>query len=270
MKTDLMSHTKHAGTIHPQYANIAAFRSFVDNLPQSFDNGGTLLYDKRNTIKRFHLEGMDTDFVVKRFHRPTLPQRVLYTFFRATKSSRAYRNGLELLRRNVNTPFPLAYVDFQEGRLVSDTYYICAACSWIPIADVLNAPACFDKDVALAFAQFAATLHRRGILHGDLNSTNTLFHNEADGTIRFAVIDINRMEFTQAGQVPWRKCGENLTRFTGRMDLFEFVARHYVEIRGLDSEAVSQLLAHKHRHDKQWRRRKNFLRFLKRVFKLSR
>lgn len=248
--------------IHPDAHFLPAFCRYVERLPHSFDEGGTLLYAKRNVIRRFALAD-GTEFVVKRFKRPSLIQRIIYTWFRPTKSSRSYAHAVELLRRGVDTPQPLAFADFRRHGLVCDTFYICRACDWTPIRDLLNRPEEFDRDLARAFARYALRLHELGVLHDDLNSTNTLFHREADGTFRFSVIDINRMRFAPPGETPWKECKENITRFTNRMDVFTCVAEEYVAARGMDSGVVSELLAQKHRHDRNRRRRKAFLRALK-------
>lgn len=248
--------------IHPVALSLPAFCRFVERLPHSFDEGGTLLYDKRNVIRRFALAD-GTEFVVKRFKRPNFFQRIVYTWLRPTKSSRSYAHAVELLRRGVDTPQPLAYADFRRHGLVCDTFYICRACDWTPIRDLLNRPEQFDRDLARAFALYALRLHEKGVLHDDLNSTNTLFRREADGTFRFSVIDINRMRFAPPGHTPWKECKENITRFTNRTDLFRYVAETYAQARGLGTGAVDELLAQKRRHDRNRRRRKATLRALK-------
>lgn len=229
-----------------------------------------MLNDKRNTIKSYPSSEGYAPFVVKRFRHLLFIQRIIYTFFRATKACRAYRNGVELLRRGVRTPRPMAYIDFRDKGLIADSYYVCEECDWPPIADLLRKPDHFDRPLARDFARFALSLHRKGILHGDLNETNTLYHLNPDGTHDFAVIDINRMEFTPPRRAPWAKRKDNLTRFTNRMDVFEYVAKEYSAAGGLGERAVGELLRAKHRHDRARRRRKSFLRVLKRLAHIKR
>ncbi len=155
---------------------------------------------------------------------------------------------------------------------LSYAYYLSGSVDLPPIKDQLNRDD-WSRPLATAFARFAADLHKRGILHHDLNSTNTLYHERADGSYSFAVIDINRMAFSapatqtiddQQGGTPQYRFSfslaeriENLTRFTGRIDLFEHVARQYALCLGLDPDAfAARAVAQKKRHDRRWVRRK--------------
>lgn len=53
-----------------------------------------------------------------------------------------------------------------------------------------------------------------------------------------------------------KECVENLTRFTGRMDVFELVAREYVKVRGLEESQVQNFMDGKAEHDWRWKKRK--------------
>ena len=98
----------------------------------------------------------------------------------------------------------------------------------------------------------------------DLNSTNVLFNredlNQADPKQWFQLIDINRMQFRdveQQGPFPLSVRLENLTRFTGRMDVFEKVAWYYAAACHMPQEATTQLaVKRKQTHDRRWRMRK--------------
>ena len=85
--------------LHPQFEHL---RQFVEELPQRFSKEGEVLQDRRNTIKVFHVNGLDIN--VKRFRIPFFFNRIIYTFFRASKASKAYLNALEVLRRGFETP----------------------------------------------------------------------------------------------------------------------------------------------------------------------
>ena len=109
-----------------------------------------------------------------------------------------------------------------------------------------------------------ARLHQQGVLDIDLNSTNVLYSIQKDSQCHFSLIDINRMRFMPQGeQLPLAECMENLTRFTGRYDLFRYVAEQYVECRNLPVETVEKLVEVKKVHDEKWRRRKSMLKIFK-------
>lgn len=246
-------------TVNENYRDDRALLAFVDGLPKSFD-GGKTIFAKRNTIRRFDLDSASaSEIIVKRFHRLRGVKRLIYTFFRTTKARRAYDNGLELLARGVDTPEPLAFVEIKSGGLVEDCYFISRPTDFKAIRGPLNDATEFDRPLARAFAAFAARLHQAGVLHHDLNSTNTLYRAEPGGEYSFAVIDTNRMDFTD-GPAPLDACITNIVRFTRRLDLFEYVARSYADVCGLDADAfTAAALKAKHRFDSARRRRKRLL-----------
>ena len=247
--------------INPQYERL---RPFLEQLPQCFDREGVTIHDERNVIKQFCVDGIDV--VVKRYRRPNIVQRVSYTFFRSSKAHRSFYNAGRLLAYGFSTPVNMAYVETYRGGLLDYCYYVSGVDAAPPIRHLLIEPDAFDRTMAADFARFAVALHQRGVLHGDLNSTNVLYHPQADGHYTFSVIDINRMRFYENGEPPLAECMENLTRFTGRMDLFEFVALEYVTCRQLPVATVGEMIAVKQRHDAAWMRRKQWVKRQKQLF----
>ncbi|MDR0845505.1 MAG: lipopolysaccharide kinase InaA family protein, partial [Tannerella sp.] len=228
-------------TIASEYQKNKALQQFVEALPLVFEKEGALVYDKRNVIKCFSPDASGdilSNVIVKQYKRPNLIQRIVYSFFRRSKAERSFRNAAELRNRGIDTPREIAFLEQWSGGLFNYGYYVSDADYAPPIYDRLTAPPEFDRTMASDFAAFAVELHVKGILHHDLNSTNVLYHNCGDH-FHFSVIDINRMRIFPAGKQPSRKdCLENLTRFTGQMDLFEYVLRCYAGKRGWDIEST--------------------------------
>ena len=258
--------------INPKFANSARLLSFVESLPAVFADGGKLIWDGRNKIKLFTLAADDADsgdmhVIVKRFKHLNLLQKIIY-IFRRSKASKAFRNGMELCRRGFDTPTPIACVETRQGPCIKEMFYLCDETTLQSIEGQTDRPD-WNKGLAAAFARYAAALHGKGILHNDLNDTNVLYAPLPDGDFRFAVIDINRMKFYPEGQrIPDRECIENLTRFTGRIDLFEHVIREYAKARGLDEEDwANKAVAQKRRHDRNWYRRKRLLHPMKKKYR---
>ena len=254
--------------------------SFVAQLPSVFSMEGELLYDDRNTIKLFTMDD-GAEIVVKRFKRPNIVQKVAYTFFRPTKARRAFIHGRELTSRGIVTPEPYGYAETKRMGLIDYCYFASSRTSGRPIEDYLYRDD-WDRQLAELFARYAAYLHMKGVLHHDLNDTNVLYDTEwfGDGgycgpepfeccnvSRMFSVIDTNRMKFYPEGQeIPLGECLLNLSRFTKRMDLFEFVLHKYAEYRHLDADTlVREGLAVKSRFDSRRRRKKTFLARLKRL-----
>lgn len=218
----------------------------------NFETDGKVIFSGRNTIKLINIDGHEV--VVKRFRRPDLIKKIVYTFFRKSKAYRSYHNAKEIVARGFSTPAPIEYIETKRYGLIDYCYYICERNDDPPIEDLIDRND-WSHDLALAFAKFAAQLHDKGILHHDLNDTNVRY----DADFRFSLIDLNRMTFYPVGEeVPLKLCLDNLTRFTGRMDLFEFVVRKYARCRNLDEEVTASLaLKIKNTHDRNWRMRKH-------------
>lgn len=242
--------------ISEQYKENQELNEFVKGLPRTFLEGGEVLHNARNQIRRFTLsDGLQ--IVVKRFGTLGWLRRAIYTFFVKSKALRSFANASELNRRGIFSPNPVACVEFRRFGLLSDAYYLCENDERKPIAEVLGTDN-WRQDVARALAELAAKMHRKGILHGDFNSTNVRFSETPEGEISFSLIDVNRMRmYGEAHPIPLPTRLENLTRFTGKMDVFEFVVRHYAQTMGEDVEQTVQLgLKIKQKHDRNWRLRK--------------
>lgn len=254
-----MAEMKKKQWIAPTYEDDVRLKRLLKGLPESFDTQGALIWNGRNKIR--NIDGL----IVKRFKHPSLLQQVGY-WFRRHKAHKAFENGQELIRRGFDTPTPIAAVELWSGCTLQFAYYACEAVS--PKAEPIETYIDRDdwnRDVARAFAQFVAQLHEAGILHNDLNDTNVLVEIDDQGEYHFSLIDINRMKFFAKGEViPTKEWIENLTRFTGRLDLFEFVIREYARVRGMDEETTAQRsVAQKRTHDRNWYRRKRFLHMFK-------
>ena len=245
--------------INPSYDGLA---EWIATLPDRFDHEGEVLNDKRNVIKRWVIDGMPV--VVKRFRRPSWPQRVVYTFFRKSKAERAYQYGMELRRRGFDTACSIAYIEHRSGMLIDYCYYLCENDDAPAIEREIKNVAVPNKSLLEDFARYAWQLHQHGILHHDLNRSNVLYRKGDDGHYHFSLIDNNRMTFYPEGTLPpLNECMENLTRFTGDMEIFRTVAVAYCQARQLGDDMVSQLMAVKERHDIRRKKRKAFLKKLK-------
>ena len=245
--------------IHPDYHDLA---DFITRLPGHFDSDGELLYDHRNQIKRYEIG--DHLVVAKRYRRPRAIQKIVYSFFRKSKAERAYYNGLELCRRGFSTPFSIAYIEEKRRCLLEDSYYICENDDTPPIADLIVGASAIDPQLPKDLGVFFSQLHRRGILHHDLNDTNILCHEVIGGHYDFSLIDNNRMRFYPDGTLPPKEARmENITRFTGDMDLFRKVAEAYCDAMGYSEEMLEEMIAAKKRHDYRWDRKKELLARLK-------
>jgi len=247
--------------------NEVSVKMFTDFIIKTFDTSGKTLYDKRNIIKSFvpdDTNNLHKELIVKRFKCPNLFQRIVYTFFRSSKAERAFYNAKELRGRGVKTPREIAYIEQFKSGMLKYGYFISEADYSHPVTEELVDKQEFNKVMADCFAAFAAELHLKGVLHQDLNRTNVLFQPTSDGRYTFSLIDNNRMKFVPEGEtVPLNTCLENLTRFTFRMDLFEYVIREYLCVRSLPETLLKQAIAVKLRYNRARTRRKRFFKIFK-------
>lgn len=61
--------------LNPQYKSLY---TFIETLPQNFNAGGEIVQDRRNTIKKFKVNGLEIN--VKRYRVPIFINRILYFF----------------------------------------------------------------------------------------------------------------------------------------------------------------------------------------------
>ncbi len=254
--------TKISLTISPQLKQDKVFKQAAMLIPEHFAQSNDVLFAARNTIKRMVLPTSNAPLTVvtKSFRKPRFLQSIFYTITGSSKATKAFNNDLELINRGILTPEPYACINLYRHGLLCGCFLATAEESAPPIADEIPVyeQGTLNTVMAEDFGIFVATLHERGIIHGDLNSTNVRYITRPDGHFDFSLIDTNRMKFYPQGtSIPMSECLENLTRFTGRVEIVEYVARSYARHRGLEEEAFAkQAVAVKMAHDKAWRRRK--------------
>ena len=205
----------------------------MKHVAAAFDKEGVTLHQGRNVVKRFTLPD-GTVWIVKRYKRPNLVQRIAYTFFKKSKAERAYRYAQLLLDRGIDTPAGIACILTHQGGLLADSYFISTACTDPPVFPQLVATGQYDTTLADRLAAFFAFMHSRGVLHGDPNLNNILYHTDGQGETHFTVIDTNRSKFKSCPTR--RQCLDNLKRVTHRRDLMQYIVRSYARLRGWDTE----------------------------------
>ena len=245
--------------VNPAYEHL---RNFVLALPERFDREGTLIYDDRNQIKKFVVG--DEMVVVKRYRRPNFVQRVAYTFFRPGKARRAFHNGGRLIDLGFSTPVNMAYLETKHRGLLEYGFLVTGVDDAPPIKERFEGPKPFDRRLARAFAEYAVRLHECGVLHDDLNCSNVQYVDKGEEGFAFSLIDINRMHFTE-GWPALPDCMENITRFTYKEDLFDFVARTYIELRGMGQAELDMLYKIKRKHNFSRVRKKFMKKWMKKL-----
>lgn len=226
-------------TVNPKYKYL---EPFLQELPAVFDRTGEVLYEERNVLRRYHAQG--TCLVVKRFKRPHLVNRFVYAWFRESKARRSYEYGMELLRRGVCTPEPVAYIENRCCGL-TDSYYISLDAG-LPrvVREFWTTPEIGERAFILdAFARFTADMHKKGVLHLDYSAGNILF-DVKDGLPVFSLVDINRVSL---GKPVSEEDGyRNFRRLWFPHDTYVLLARAYAAACGYDeAHAVERICYYK-------------------------
>ena len=218
-------------------SHFSQYADYISQLPAMMARGeGETVYDKRNRVVRFEHEGLV--MMVKRFKRANIIQQIAYTFFRKSKSRRAFLFAEEFRLRGIETPQRVAYMEEHRWGLFTVGYFVSLETDGTETHLLLREVLDFSHELADAVARQVVLMHSRGILHGDLNLSNFLCRQSSDG-YQFTMIDINRSRFTD-GWPADEQCLQNLVRLTHRRDLYEYLVRSYARRRGWDEAVSSQ------------------------------
>lgn len=245
------------------------FRHFIEEIPNYFDNNGTMIYNgRRNKLKSFEVGG--TLINVKSYRVPIFINRIIYTWFRKSKAERAYQHGMELIAKGFKTPDPIAYVETKRCGLLHRSFFISLHTPLDGHMRLFN-----DSDVnndgkeqlIKEFALFTAKLHESGVLHCDYSPGNILYGkiaDEGDHQYEFSLVDINRMQFKP---VSVEMGCENFARMRGNDDFFKTVATYYAKARNYDVESCVEKFLHYKREDRARRAKKErFKQLRKKIF----
>jgi len=232
---------------------------FIRQLPNTFDTDGETLYQGRNAVKRFIIEGKP--LIVKRFKKMDLLKKIEWILGRC-KAKRAFNNAEKLISLGFSTPQPFAYIVDDN----SFSYLITAEDQGIPLLDGMNKEEEYPQ-LAEAFAEFAFSLHNSGVIHKDFNNTNIrFFRNNFEEGYHFSLIDINRMSFSDS-RPSQRACLNNLHLFSECTEFYRIVLRKYLQLSdSFSQQTFDSELKKKIKHDDSYRRKKAFTRKLKNIF----
>ena len=214
-------------TVHPTYTHL---HDFIYRLPFCFDREGEMLHDGRNKVKRFLVNGEKV--IAKRYKRPHIIQQISYSFFRMSKAKRAYLFAEKFRQCGFDTPHEIAYIEINRHGLFSDSFFVSTQCPDPSLYPLLNKEG-FDRHIADELAALLVSLHQKGILHGDLNLTNILYHS-GNGKFHFTLIDTNRSKFRSSPSQDM--CMKNLRRLTHNKELYHYIITRYAILREWDPE----------------------------------
>lgn len=179
--------------INPEYASMTS--EFLEVVKGNY-TPDVVFCNKRNVVEKVTVAG--EEFVVKRYKRPILINRIIYCFFRKSKARRAYEYAVELLKRGVDTPHPVAYFEQYKNGLFDCGIFISKYVPYYLLENIYedSVPADEREKILNGFVDFMMLAYEKGIKPMDMNAGNIFYHkDEVSGEYGFALTDINRMEF---------------------------------------------------------------------------
>lgn len=178
--------------LHPDYKHLEAF---VRSVPSHGYVEEEVCWSRRNVVERVKSpDGME--IVIKRFKPVGLVKGLIYTLFRKSKARRAYENAMYLAENGVGTASPIAYIEECKWGVFRSGYFVSEYLPYNTVKDMFMPERASESEraeIQRELVAFLVDLHSRGIVPRDFNMDNIFYHRDADGTLKFSLIDINRM-----------------------------------------------------------------------------
>lgn len=165
----------------------------IQNIDKSFQDNDNIIHNARNQLKIINFKGIDT--VVKSFKIPNFINKLVYTFFKPSKAKKSYLNAKKLIELGINTPKPIAYIEYKKFGLLDKSFFISERENYdFTIREVFHHKVENHEEILKQFTRFTYDLHKKGVWHVDYSLGNILITKKDNG-YRFSIIDINRMVF---------------------------------------------------------------------------
>lgn len=205
-----------------------------DSLPEA--NKATTLRKARNLI--WTVPGPGGRDVVAKKPIKMHPHKRLLDKLKPSKARRSWIAAAELTRRGIPTAEPLAYFEKQGGGML-DNLFVCEKVDHdFSAREMLVAfrdgagefSGIQAEDAYRQLAAFLLRLHEHGVFFRDLAGGNILIKKQADGSLNFTLIDINRARFYNRS-TPMKQRISDLTRICHKLHWpgREFLVEHYLQ-----------------------------------------
>ena len=223
--------------IQPKYEHL---RAFVERIPETMETEGTYVYGGRRNliVKMTAPDGVELN--VKRFQQPRGLNRLVYSWgIRQPKGRRAFTYPARLLSKGIETPEAVAYIEDRNAiGLLRQCWFVSIQCPYRHLLyEMGDATPDVYEPMAIALARFAAHMHQQEVLHLDFSPGNILWEGETlntqHSTLRFSIIDINRMRF---GPVDMKDGCKSFVRLWGPKRFIQLLVEEYARQRGFDPE----------------------------------
>ncbi|WP_430812052.1 MULTISPECIES: lipopolysaccharide kinase InaA family protein [unclassified Carboxylicivirga] len=244
-------------------------RSYIENIHTCFEQDGELIWDERNKIKRIKIQ--DTDLCVKAYGKPTLFNRVMYSYIRKSKAQRSYNYARRMAVLGIDTPEPIAYVEvYNACHYLTHSYFICRFEEVeFSFAEVLDSNSPDKHPIVSGFVNYMINgLHAAGVFHKDFNGTNVLVKNMGHNRYQYLLIDLNRVRFKR--RINYHEGLRNLQQISSNPEYLTVLAKYYAHIKKIDEDdTIYEVMFLKSYLRLKRRYTKRFLHALKSVVQLA-
>ena len=226
-------------------APYRACRDEIENLHRHFDVRGIPIHSGRNLIKTMTMidpGGGTMEVAVKSFKIPARPQGFVYASFRPSKAWRSMSYARKLLDLKIETPEPVACIEYTGSGCLRHSYYVCRY--WPHDHDltaVLYGGSALGPSTDRLLEQlvrFTFRQHQKGVAHLDYNPGNLLCRARGS-SFEFALVDLNRLRFAPL-ELKARISG--LVRLTSELDYLRIIGKRYAELYGADADEFCRRL----------------------------
>ncbi len=222
--------------ISPDYIDKT---SAIDAIINNFENSGEPFRKKgRNSLKLFELDGLMIN--VKSFRVPNVINKIAYRFLRMSKAQRSFEYANKLIDLNIGTPQPIAYYEYKTTFFFNKSYYISVQQDCDLTYRELTKDAHYPdhENILRAFTRFTYNLHENKVNFLDHSPGNTLI-KKVDGSYKFYLVDLNRMNFEP---MSFEKRIKNFAKLSTCKHMIAVMSDEYAKCIGEDSKEVENLI----------------------------
>ena len=214
--------------------------SLLEALRRFSDEGELIGTGYRNVIKILDING--EKYNIKAFKVPNLVNKIVYRFFRKSKAERSFLYAQRLLKADILTPDPEAYIEYKSLFVFGKSYYISKQLNYdFTIRKLIDEPQCDDyNNILRQFTQFTFQLHEKGIHFLDHSPGNTLIKKEGN-TYKFYLVDLNRMEFKTLG---YDERLANFARLSPKDYMLDIISEEYAQLINKNHDEVKERMYH--------------------------
>jgi len=223
--------------IHPPFSQL---ETSLTTIKQLFTANGETIHKARNELKIIDLEGIKT--VIKAFKVPNIINQFAYAYVRKSKAYKSFHNATRLHELGINTPEPIAYIEFYKRTLLQESFFISRHYPYqLTMANVRDDDLKDKKAILKAFAKFTYEIHQKGVWHVDYSGGNILI-NTVDAGYQFSLVDINRMQFRSISAYEGL---ENFNKMWFDEASLTTIAKSYAALANLDEQrAIKEIITH--------------------------